>query len=252
VPDCSLVIAAAQSASVAGNVARNTEHHVRVAEAAADHGVQLLVFPELSLIGYELDLARANVIEPESSVLNPLRDVARGARMTIVAGAPVRNDGDQLYIAALVFRPDGSVLVHTKEHVHESEQHVFACGPGGPLLLVEDTSVALAICADASHPSHAANAADRGAGVYAASAMITPDAYDRKAALLQKYARAHGIAVLLANYSGSTGGEASAGGSAIWSDGGNVVAASRDTEESLVIGRREAGVWRGTVLSGVV
>jgi predicted amidohydrolase len=125
-----------------------------VAAVAAERGVQSLVFPELSLMGYELALARANALQPDSPVLQPFRDFAKDVRMMLVAGAPLLTNDNGIHIAALAFCPDGAVSIYTKVYVHESEQHVFTCGPGGPELLVEDATVALAICADAKHPQH--------------------------------------------------------------------------------------------------
>jgi len=244
----SLIIAAAQSTSVPGDITRNVINHLRFGINAAEQGAQLLIFPELSLTGYELTIARSHAVRPDSSELDPLRHLATRARMTVVAGAPVLNDNNELHIAALVMRPDGSVLTHTKEHVHQSEEDVFTSGPGGPTLLIEDATVALAICADASHPQHAARAAARASNVYAVGAMITDDAYARKVALLKNYALEHSMAVLLANYSGETGGLVSAGKSALWSEDGQLVAASTGTEEALVVGSKQNGVWNGTVL----
>lgn len=243
-----LVIAAAQSASLRGDIPRNVDHHLRFATLAAEQGVQLLVFPELSLTGYELAIARSKPVHPDSPDLDPLRQIATHARMTVVAGAPMPNDRGELHIAAFALRPDGSVVIYTKEYVHQSEAGVFTSGPGGPTLLVEDANVALAICADAAHPQHAARAAARGAKVYAASVMITEDAYPRKAEFLRNYAREHGMAVLMANYSGATGGEISAGKSALWSEDGQLVAASTGTEEALVVGIKQNGAWNGNVL----
>ncbi len=240
-----LIIAAAQSASAAGDISQNIARHLQFGASAATQGVQLLIFPELSLTGYELNLARSNSLYPASPDLEPLRELARQARMIVVAGAPLRNEQDKLHIAAFAFHPDGAVSTYTKEHVHKSEQAIFASGPGGAALKVEDTKVALAICADATHPQHAAGAAARGAYVYAVGAMIDQPGYTRKAELLQRYAREHRMTVLLANYSGVTGGDQSAGKSAIWSEDGTVVAACEGHEEALVIGRRENGVWSG-------
>lgn len=244
----SLIIAAAQSMSVPGDISRNVAHHLRLGTIAAEHGTQLLVFPELSLTGYELAIARSKAVRPDSSDLDPLRDLATHAHMTVVAGAPVLNEKNELHIAALAIQPDGSVLTHTKEHVHQSEEEVFTSGPGGPALLVKDTSVALAICADATHPQHAASAAARGANVYAVGVMIDENGYARKVALLRNYAMEHRMAVLMANYSGATGGSVSAGKSALWSEDGQLVAASMGTEEALVIGTKQNGLWDGMVL----
>ncbi len=244
----SLIIAAAQSMSLPGDVAGNVAHHLRFGMIAAERGAQLLVFPELSLTGYELAIARSNAIRPDSSVLDPLRLLATEAHMTVVVGAPVLNDNGGLHIAALAFRPDGSVVVYTKQHVHQSEEEVFTSGPGGPELLLGDATVALAICADASHPHHAARAAARGANVYAVGVMIDEGDYARKVALLEGYAREHRMAVLMANYSGATGEWVAAGKSAIWSEDGHLVAASAGTEEALVVGARQNGKWNTVVL----
>ena len=232
---------------MAGNVAWNVGRHVHIGALAAEREVELLVFPELSLTGYELSLGRSHAIHPASADLDPLRRLAVDSRMTVVVGGPVLNDRDELNIGSFSIRPDGSVLTYTKEYVHESEVG-FTSGPGGAVLEVGDATVALAICADASHPQHAAKAAERGANVYAASVMIEEDAYARKTALLQQYALQHRMAVLMANYSGLTGGSESAGKSAIWSEEGRLVASSSGRDEGLVIGRKEKGVWNGLVI----
>jgi len=67
-----LIIAAAQSASVSGDVPANLTHHLAFCAVAAAHGVQLLVFPELSLTGYEPAIARSNAIGADDSRLYPL------------------------------------------------------------------------------------------------------------------------------------------------------------------------------------
>jgi predicted amidohydrolase len=107
----------------------------------------------------------------------------------------------------------------------------------------------LAICADATHPQHAVSAAARGANVYAVGVMIDEIGYARKVALLGNYALEHRMAVLMANYSGATGGEVSAGKSALWSEDGQLVAASTGTDEALIVGMKRNGAWNGIALS---
>lgn len=244
-----IIIAAAQSASVPGDISGNVARHLRFGAMAADHGAQLLVFPELSLTGYEPAIARSNAMSSGSSCLDPLRRLSEEAHMTVVVGAPLLNDNDELQIAAFAIRSDGSALTYTKEHLHPGEEQVFTPGLGGPTVLVEDANIALAICADTTHPQHAARAAARGANVYAAGVLITEDGYAPDTALLQNYALDHSMAILMANYSGVTGGWVSAGKSAIWSENGTPVAASKGTAEELVIGTRRSGVWDGIVLA---
>ena len=218
-----------------GDIEKNVAHHLEFARKAAEQSAQLLVFPELSLTGYELDIARAQAISTASPRLDALRNFAVEASMTIVAGAPVLHESGDLHIGAFIFKPDGAISTYSKQHVHESEQHVFTSGPGAPPFRVGDATVALAICADASHSQHAATAASHGASIYAVGVMITKEDYPRKAGLMQQYAKEHGMTVLMANYSGTTGGWKAAGRSAVWSEDGSMVAVAPDAEEALLV-----------------
>ena len=120
-----LIVAAAQACSRRGDVAVNVAHHCELAERAAEEGVQGLVFPELSLTGYELDLADALAFTPGDSRLAPLVGVVEATGVALVVGAPIRLDTG-LHIGAFVlepgkrsdivrFRPlaDGSTAVRT-------------------------------------------------------------------------------------------------------------------------------------------
>jgi predicted amidohydrolase len=240
-----LTIAAAQSISVAGDIPRNIARHLRL---AAEHDARLLVFPELSLTGYEPSIARANAIGAGSVQLDPLRRIAEGASMTVVVGAPVLDASGELFIGALVFSADGSVSIHTKEYLHPGEEVVFAAGSGGPVLPIRDEFVGLAICADTTHPEHAARAAARGATVYAAGVLITESGYGPDTAPLTGYAPAHRMAIVMANHGAATGGWEPAGKSAIWSEDGGIVAAASGPGEALIMSRKQGGVWDGAVL----
>jgi predicted amidohydrolase len=86
-------LAAAQSISVPGDVPANVLIHMQFIAAAHAAGVELLVFPELSLSGYELPLLAGCLVQPDDACLAPLRDMARASGMTLVVGAPVAAAG---------------------------------------------------------------------------------------------------------------------------------------------------------------
>jgi predicted amidohydrolase len=242
----SLIIAAAQSISLAGDLAGNIVRHRRFIEVAAGQGVQLLVFPELSLTGYERGLAAELAIVPDAAVLQPLRDYAREVGVTTVVGMPIRLSEDSpVLIGALVLGADGSRGVYSKQHLHPGEEVAFSPGTGGETLTIAGDTVALAVCADFSHASHAAAAARRGADLYAAGVLITENGYAPDTALLQGYAAAHSMVVLMANHGGATGGWESAGRSAIWASDGSLIAAAPGTGDVMVIARRHADGWSG-------
>lgn len=146
--------AAAQSISIAGGVRANLVRHQYFMQAAAEQGVQLLVFPELSLTGYERGLAADLAILPEDGVLQPLRDLARELGLTTVVGLPIRlSAAAPVLIGALVLGADGSLGVYSKQHLHPGEEVAFAPGHGGSILAMGQDCIALAVCADFPTPA---------------------------------------------------------------------------------------------------
>lgn len=241
-----LTLAVAQSISIAGDVPANIQRHLAFMRAAAGHGVQLLVFPELSLTGYEPSLAGELAIAPADALLTPLREMARALRLTAVVGMPIRlTPGAGVLIAALVLGADGSLAVYTKQHLHPGEEVAFVAGQGGVALEWGDDRIALAVCADFSHASHPRQAAQAGATVYAAGVLISEGGYATDSAQLQGYAAEHGLEVLMANHGGPSGGWACAGRSAIWAADGHLLAAAPGVGDALVIAHRDSGRWTG-------
>lgn len=82
-------IAAAQVPSVRGDVDGNIATHAAAMAAAAKYEVAVLVFPELSLTGYEPDLAAELAITAGDSRLAPLLALAREHQIEAVVGAPL-------------------------------------------------------------------------------------------------------------------------------------------------------------------
>ena len=88
----------------------NAEEHIALIRQAGEQGVDLMVFPELSLSGYAIDdllMQDALLAEVERQIA-VLADAADAAGVIAVVGAPVRN-GDALYNCAVVLG-SGAVL----------------------------------------------------------------------------------------------------------------------------------------------
>lgn len=218
-------IAAAQSISVPLDVVANVQEHLALVRAAAAHGVQWLVFPELSLTGYELAAMPSLVLHADHALLTPLRDAAAHTGMAITVGAPVAQPGaNRPAIGAITLRPDGSHATYAKHHLHGSET-VFATPGPAPVHLqtLGPLHIASAICADTNHPTHAVSAARAGANIYAAGILTSEKGYAAEAPLWQAYAREHGLVVLIANHGGPSGGYVSVGRSGIWDQHGHLV-----------------------------
>jgi predicted amidohydrolase len=243
-------IAAAQTLSQSADLAANVAVHVHACATAAAHGAGLVVFPELSLSGYELRLLRDCVLTPDHPVLDPLRQAAVQHGMLIVAGAPVPSeDGRGISIGAITLLPDGSAGLYRKRFLHQGEQP-FAVA-GSELAHVQRAGAfqaALAICADTTHEEHPAAAQAGGADLYLAGVLWTPGGYDVDAAMMERYARTYGLACLVANHAGPSGGFPSAGRSAFWAPGGRLLATAPDQGGALVLAGFADGVWEGAAL----
>ncbi|WP_095093294.1 carbon-nitrogen hydrolase family protein [Pseudomonas sp. Irchel 3A5] len=240
------VLAAAQCAVHAGDINANVKLHSEFMQHAHEHGVHLLVFPELSLTGYEPTLAEALTQDVDSPVLLPLRQLAQETSMTTVVGLPLSMPGhEKPLIAAFILHGDGSVGVYTKQHLHPGEEQYFSAGNGGDLINIAGVPTALSVCADFSHPEHPSAAARQGARVYASSVLIGETGYPKDSALLQGYSQLHGMAVLMANHGGPTGGWAAAGRSAFWDEKGVCVASTSGVGNRLLVVSKHLHGWQG-------
>lgn len=215
-----LAVAAVQFVPVPRDVSANVAASVTVAHAAADAGARLVVFPELSLIGYDLTALSdpgvwTSATDPR---LDPLRDVAHTSGATLVIGAPWRDPDGTPRLASVVLHPDRSHMVAPKEYLHGAEHDVFAPGTEGTTVGVEGWRVALAVCFDAAHPEHAARAVARGADLYAVSALYVEGQEPRVDLHLADTAARHGIPTLLSNLGGDAadGARSSCGLSGTW------------------------------------
>jgi predicted amidohydrolase len=244
-------VAAAQVASARGDLARNLATHAAAIQAAAARGVSVLVFPELSLTGYEPDLAATHALEPADPKLDPLAALATEHHMHVMAGAPLLVGGERPALGAVVFGPDGARAHYAKMHLGGSEARHFAPGATPLALRVRGEIVGLSICADSSRPAHPAGYAAAGAGVYVASMFLNAewDATDRPR--LPRYAAEHGMLVLLANHAASVGTYRSVGRSAAWVPGGRLLAEAADAEDALVVVTRGNGAdaWSAEVVA---
>ena len=92
-----LTVAVAQPACVARDIAANVAFHAALVPAA---DARVVVFPELSLTGYDLDAA---AVEVTASVLDPLVEACAQSGAIALVGAPV-SEGGRRFIAVLACR----------------------------------------------------------------------------------------------------------------------------------------------------
>lgn len=251
-------IAFVQTVPLAGDVLGNLEQHLALIREASSESPEVIVFPELSLTGYELHSADELAFVVDDARLVPLREAAEAGRFTLVVGAPVRLR-DKLYNGALLLGPDGTTRVHGKQYLGSFGEEARVDGelpPGEPSIFVPGTEpeylslaggiAAVAICAEANRPEHASHAAKQNARAYLACSFVIPSEYEAATRNLRKRAIDHKMLVGFANFGGPSGGLRSAGGSSAWAPGGELLAKLPDEGAGVLTVSFARGCWRGT------
>ena len=238
-----LTLSAIQYTALDGGIPANVAEHIRLIEDADDHGARLVVFPELSLTGYDLDA----LADPERWVtaadprLDGLREICRRTGITAVVGAPFREPDGTPRLASLALHPTGGLGTGFKIFLHGREQQFFRAGDQVVTLNLDGWTIALAICLDAAHPVHAGEAAAAGADVYAVSALYAAGEGHRLALHLGARAMDNRMFSVLANLGSAAGSGPSAGGSGFWGPDGLAIRQASGTGTEVMTATLHSG-----------
>ena len=238
-------IAAAQVPSIRGDIAANIATHAAAIRAAAEHRVSVLVFPELSLTGYEPDLAAGLAMAESDTRLGPLRALAQQHGMEVVVGAPLQSEHAKPALGAIVLTPNGETTSYRKMHLGTTERPYFVVGNRPLAIGSSGHTVGLAICADSSHVSHPQVYAASGANIYAVGVFMNAEWYATDVPRHAAHAARFGMLVVMANHGASIGSYTSVGRSTVWRPDGTVLIQSAGTESALLIATTRDGVWQG-------
>ena len=240
----SLEVAVAQVRCDLGELAANASRHAERIREARELGVELLLFPELSLTGYGLG---ANILDVARSRDDPLIVELAGIapEMTVVLGLVEEGPAAQLYNTALVLRGGGVLHLHRKLNLPNygllEEGKLFASGnyvetftSGAPW------RQSVLICADLWNPALVHLAMLHGATMLLAPVNSAIDAVGGGFSNLEGwrlavrfYAMMYGMPILMANRVGEEAGARFWGGSCIVDPSGEVLVDAGEEETLL-------------------
>ncbi|WP_162795459.1 carbon-nitrogen hydrolase family protein, partial [Nonomuraea lactucae] len=211
----SLSIAAAQPKCVSYDVAANAATH---AETVRSAGARVVVFPELSLTGYEPD---APAITAEDPRLTPIVEACAETGSVALVGAPVEGP----HIAIVAVDGTGATVAYRKVWLGTEEAVRFAPGSGPAVLDVDGWRLGLAVCKDTGVPRHARDTAALGMDAYVAGTVKHAAEGALQDERARRVAADHRVWVVVASFAGSTGGgfDRAAGRSGVWAPGGTVI-----------------------------
>jgi predicted amidohydrolase len=224
-----VLVAVAQPSVVPYDVAANAKAHADVIRST---GARLVVFPELSLTGYNLD---APAVETDDPRLEPIISACTSSGAVALVGAPIADPDGREFIATLRIDSDGAVVAYRKINVHPPEGERFAAGDQHVVMDLDGWRLGLAICRDASLPEHAAAVVAAGATAYVASTVNEPT--DPRDERMRDRARVHGIPVVASCSAGLDGSLFGCGGSGFWRAGGELAAQASTEPDEVVVYR---------------
>ncbi|HCT78212.1 MAG TPA: carbon-nitrogen hydrolase family protein [Micromonosporaceae bacterium] len=213
-------IAVAQPLCVPFEVAVNAQMHAATIRLA---GARVVVFPELSLTGYELAAPSITADDPR---LAPIVVACAEVEALALVGAPLQGEAGQSHIAMLAIDASGVTVAYRKLWVDSTEAHRFTPGTKPAVLEVDGWRLGLAICKDTGIRQHASDTAALGIDVYVAGTLMLPAQAATQDERGHRIATEHKVWVAFASFAGSTGAgyDKCAGRSGIWNPDGVVVA----------------------------
>ena len=241
----SLNVAVAQIESFLGNLCANLRKHLDAIDAARAAGVEVLLFPEMSLTGHSAgtDTLRLALDRNHRFVA----EIARAAgAMCTVFGIIEEGAAAQFYNSAIAVRHGEVAFVHRKINLAtygklEDGKHFAAGRHVDTIALDPKWRASVMICADAWNPALVHLAAMQGATLLLApissavegvgSEFDNPHGWEIN---LRFYALTYGMPVLMANRVGTEGELTFWGGSRILDPFGRVLATATGRGEELV------------------
>ncbi len=229
-----------------GRVDKNLELHIRFIEEARDQGVELLVFPELSLTGYGLlDLTYEVAKKIEAAEIQTL--VKEAKELDLLFGFVEHSPEHLLYNSALYASKQEIKYLHRKVYLPTygmfDEGRYFASGQTIRSFATRFGQMGTLVCEDIWHTSSPYLLVQDGAEVIIVlsnspakglkeTGMSTQENWYR---LLQTQAQLNGVYLLFANRVGVEDGTTFFGGSAVVTPFGTIQKTASLFKEELVV-----------------
>jgi predicted amidohydrolase len=244
--DTLLKIGLAQIDCRLGDVEGNAERHLDWMARAREAGVDLLVFPELSLTGYRLlHLTPRVALPPGSPVLRRLAEAA--GPMRVLLGFVEEGESGVLHNSAVLLSEGEPVLVHRKLYLPTygifQEERFFGAGRRLEPVSLPWGKAGVLICEDLWHPELARRLAVAGVKLLLVPSVapgrigagVLPESHEAWETLTRATALLNTCWVVYCNRVGWEEGSFYPGGSHVLRPGGEIAGRAPILEEHLLI-----------------
>ena len=227
-------IAIAQTKPVRGDIESNINNHKKIIELAVTYQADIIVFPELSITGYEPELAKQLATAKDDHRFDELQTISDDKKIIICVGMPT-NSGPCVYISMIIFQPAKPRELYSKQYLHSDEEPYFINGDQQVFVTNGNHKIAPAICYELSVSEHSENAFNNAATIYMVSVAKTNSGVEKAIETLSAIAKKYSIVVVLSNSVGPSDNFIAAGKSSIWNNKGSLLAQLDNLNEGLLI-----------------
>lgn len=229
-----MIVSLAQVQPKYGDIAYNLASQETFIRQSAELGAEMIIFPELSITGYEPSLARELAIDTRDPRLQMFQELADQLQITIITSAPLKPT-EGITISLLIYQTGTPVQVYSKQYLHADEKPYFV--PEKCEYEFESgAKIGLAICYELSVNEHVQSYLGQGLDLYIASSAKTAKGSKAAHERLSKLAAQYGIMTFFVNSIGLCDGVICAGQSSAWNHQGQSIGVlSADSEGLLII-----------------
>lgn len=227
-------IGIAQTRPIKGDISANIEAHCQLIKLALKAGADSIFFPELSLTGYEPNLADGLAMDANDHQLESFQKISNSQQLTIGVGIPVRKSNG-IGIGMVIFQPHQARQLYSKKYLHSDEDAFFVSGDEQPLLTGQNSNIGLAICYEISIPSHPAAACRGGATYYIACLAKSLTGTEKALSTLSEIAHSYSMTTFMANSIGPSDDFTGGGKSSIWNSNGDLLGQLEKDKEGLLV-----------------
>jgi len=227
-------ICVTQTRAIKGDIAVNIINHKKFIDLALSHGADTIIFPELSITGYEPELAKELATTPDDRRFDDFQKISDAGQITIGIGVPIQNNTG-ISISLVFFGPNKPRQTYSKKYLHQDEEPFFVSQESALGLIGKNNNAALAICYEISIPEHAENAFKCGAETYIASVAKSVGGMEKATSRLAEIARQYAMTVLMANCVGYCDNFECGGKTSVWNSQGLLLGQLNDTDEGILI-----------------
>ena len=226
-----------------GDIDNNLRRHGEYIDEAESKGVDILVFPEASITGYNDRMKHPEaIINRDGDEIDTLCKMTTKRKMTVLAGFVEENPGGKPFITQAVIKEGRATGFYKKRTIVDDDIYWISSGGDCPVFRYNGLKFGIAVCSDIDNEAVFAEYARQ--GVHIVFECAAPGLYGEQATRnwrsgfewwegvcrkkLEVYTKKYGIWIAVATQAGRTSDEDFPGGGYVFSPDGDRVYATTD------------------------